>query len=401
MISVNEALDTILQMNLKTVPEGCSLQSALGRVLATDVLASCDQPPWNNSAMDGYAVKWADIQSVLTGKPASLKIVEVIPAGHTPQFSISEGKCAKIMTGARIPFGADTVIPVEVTEKAGDHVLIKRVGGKGDHVRLRGEDVCKGETVLNQGKRLRPAEIAMLASLGNGTVPVFKKPKVAVLSTGDELAELNEPRAENKIYNSNGHGLCAQVLEAGGEPFYLGISSDSKEALLGKMNEGKSADILVISGGVSMGDFDYVKEVLTTHGRMSFWRVAMRPGAPFAFGEFNGKPLFGLPGNPVSCMVTFKLFVEPFLKKMGGANQFMPLSFHARLTRPVTKKKGLRTFLRGILLSENYEWRVRTTGEQGSHLIHSMVEANCLMDLPEHLETLSEGTNVDVIPFNF
>ncbi|MBI1822166.1 MAG: molybdopterin molybdotransferase MoeA [Nitrospirae bacterium] len=401
MISVDEALARILQNNLRTAPEECLLQSALGRILANDILALHDQPPWDNSAMDGYALQWEDIRSVLTGNPASLKIVEVIPAGHTPRFPLSKGECAKIMTGAQVPFGADTVVPVEVTDKTGEKVLIQKIGGKGDHIRRKGEDFRKGEVILNQGKKIRPAEIAMLASLGKGSVSVFKKPKVAVLSTGDELAELNEPRAENKIYNSNGHALCAQVLEAGGEPLFLGVSPDSKDALLRKIQEGSSADILVISGGVSMGDFDYVKEVLTTHGKMNFWRVAMRPGAPFAFGEFNGKPFFGLPGNPVSCMVTFKLLVEPFLKKMGGAAKYFPAPFNARLTHEIRKKKGLRTFLRGLVFSEGHEWRVKTTGEQGSHLIHSMVEANCLMDLPEHLEKLEDGAKVSLIPFDF
>lgn len=398
MISVEEALDIVLSKSKVVSSEECDIRMARGRILAASILAPHDQPPWDNSAMDGYAVRWEDIGSVTVENPVSLKVIEVIPAGLTPRLTVQRGECAKIMTGARIPPGADTVIPVEMTEKKGAEVLIQKAGKINDHIRLKGEDVRQGKMILNQGKRLRPSEISMLASLGKSRVPVFKKPLVAVLSTGDELAELNEARPENKIFNSNGYALCAQTEEAGGEPLYLGISPDSKEALLEKVREGESADILVISGGVSMGDFDYVREVLTSHGKMHFWRTAMRPGSPLAFGEFNGKPFFGLPGNPVSCMVTFKLFVEPLVRKMGGAAQFKTEGFPAILAQDIKKKKGMRSFLRGVFYFDRHEWRVKLMGEQGSHLIHSMVEANCLMDLPEELEKIEAGTKIAVIP---
>jgi molybdopterin molybdotransferase len=398
MISVEKALDIVLSASKTPSSEECDIRLARGRILANSILAPHDQPPWDNSAMDGYAVRWEDIRSVTDDNPVSLKIIEVIPAGQTPRLTVQMGECAKIMTGGRIPPGADMVIPVEMTGKNGEEVLIQKTGKIGDHIRLKGEDVRQGRVILKEGKRLRPSEISMLASLGKRGIPVFKKPVIAVLSTGDELAELNAIRPDEKIFNSNGYALCAQVEEAGGEPLYLGIAPDSKEALLEKIREGESADILVLSGGVSMGDFDYVREVLTAHGKLHFWRAAMRPGSPVAFGEFNGNPFFGLPGNPVSCMVTFKLFVEPLLKKMGGASQFKSETFPATLDQDVYKKKGMRSFLRGVLYPDHHEWKVKLTGEQGSHLIHSMVDANCLMDLPEELERVEAGTKIMVIP---
>lgn len=401
MISVEGALNIILSGKTDPAAEECSIQTARGRILSEDILAPHDQPPWDNSAMDGYAVRWEDIQSCSTEKPALLKIIEVISAGKSPRFPVLKENCAKIMTGARIPTGADTVVPVEVTGKKGKNVLIQKAGKKGAHIRLKGEDVRQGEVILKRGKEIRSPEISMLASLGKGKAPVYKRPVVAILSSGDELADLNETRSENKIYNANGYALSAQVSEAGGEPLFLGISPDIKKMLLKKIQEGKSADIFVISGGVSMGDFDFVKEILSTHGKMHFWKVAMRPGSPMAFGELYEKPFFGLPGNPVSCMVTFKLFVEPLIKKMGGASYFQPTFLPATLSHEIEKKKGMRSFLRGILSSEGNEISVRTTGEQGSHLIHSMVEANCLMDLPEDQERIEGGEIISVIPFNF
>ncbi|MBI1824093.1 MAG: molybdopterin molybdotransferase MoeA [Nitrospirae bacterium] len=399
MISVEGALNIILGGKVTPDKEEIPIQSAGARILSQDILAPHDQPPWDNSAMDGYAVRWEDIQPKGSAKTIQLKVIEVISAGKTPEQTISKKVCAKIMTGARIPPGADTIVPVEVTEKKGKNVVIQDAGMKGSHIRLQGEDVRRGSVILKKGKVIRPSEIAMLASLGKGKVPVYKKPVVAVLSSGDELADLHETRTENKIFNSNGYALSAQVLEAGGEPLLLGIAADHKSALLKKFQEGKRADILIVSGGVSMGDFDYVKESLSTHGKMHFWKVAMRPGSPMAFGEMDGKPFFGLPGNPVSCMVTFKIFVEPLIKKWGGALQFETKLVRAKLSHDIEKKRGMRSFSRGVLSYPHHEWVVRSTGEQGSHLIHSMVEANCLMDLPEEAEIVKKGEEINVIPF--
>lgn len=400
MISAEGALNIILSKKPDPATEGSPIQNARGRILSEDILAPHDQPPWDNSAMDGYAVRWEDIQSCSTQNPVLLEIVEVISAGKSPKVPVLKGKCAKIMTGARIPHGADLIVPVEMTEKKGRKVLIRQGGKKGSHFRLKGEDVRKGEVILRRGKEIRPPEISMLASLGKEKVPVYKRPVVAVLSSGDELADLNETRPVDKIYNANGYALSAQVSEAGGVPLFLGISPDSRKALLKKIQEGKNADIFVISGGVSMGDFDFVKEILSTHGKMHFWKVAIRPGSPMAFGSLYEKPFFGLPGNPVSCMVTFKLFVEPLIKQMGGASHFQPTFLSATLRHAIEKKKGMRSFLRGILSLDGNELVVQTTGEQGSHLIHSMVEANCLIDLPEDLETFAPGEKISVIPFN-
>lgn len=399
MISVEGALNIILGGKVTPEKEEIPIQSAGNRILSQDILAPHDQPPWDNSAMDGYAVRWEDIQPNGSAKSIQLKVIEVISAGKTPEQTISKKVCAKIMTGARIPPGADTVVPVEVTEKRGKNVVIQVPGIKGAHIRLQGDDVRRGEVILKKGKMIRPSEIAMLASLGKGKVPVYKKPVVAVLSSGDELVDLHEARTENKIFNSNGYALSAQVLEAGGEPLFLGIAADQKSALLKKFQEGKRADILIVSGGVSMGDFDYVKEILSTHGKMHFWKVAMRPGSPMAFGEMDGKPFFGLPGNPVSCMVTFKIFVEPLIKKWGGALQYEMKLVWAKLSHDIEKKRGMRSFSRGVLSYSEREWVVRSTGEQSSHLIHSMVEANCLMDLPEESDKIKKGEEIHVIPF--
>jgi molybdopterin molybdotransferase len=398
MISVEGALNIILAGKCHPTGEVSEIQSSRGRILSRDILAPHDQPPWDNSAMDGYAVRWKDIQTDNSGKPVPLKIIEVISAGKAPEKSISDQECAKIMTGARIPSGADTIVPVEMTEKKGKNILIQKVDKKGSHIRLKGDDVRQGTVILERGKEIRASEIAMLASLGIGKVPVYKKPLVAVLSSGDELTDLHDARTEDKIYNSNGYALSAQVSEAGGEPLFLGIAPDQKSALLKKFQEGRNADIFVVSGGVSMGDFDFVKEILSTHGKMRFWKVAMRPGSPMAFGEMEGKPFFGLPGNPVSCMVTFKLFVEPLIKKKAGSLHYETKIVRARVSHEIEKKKGMRSFSRGILSFIQDGWVVRSTGEQGSHLIHSMVEANCLMDLPEEAEVIKEGEMINVIP---
>ncbi|MFI5304500.1 MAG: gephyrin-like molybdotransferase Glp [Nitrospiria bacterium] len=400
MITVEDAIEIVLSNSKIIDIEDCPIRDTLGRILASSILAPHDQPPWDNSAMDGYAVRWEDIQAGSEHNPVTLRKIEVIPAGQAPRFPLNKGECSKIMTGARIPTGADTVVPVEVTNQIGEEILILKTGSKNDHIRLKGEDVQKGKTVLKKGKRIRPSEISMLASLGILRVPVFKKPIIAVLSTGNELTELNEKRSENKIFNSNGYALCALAEECGGFPLDLGIAQDSKDALLKKLQEGESADILVVSGGVSMGDFDYVREVLGAYGKIKFWRTAMRPGSPVAFGEYNGKPFFGLPGNPVSCMVTFKLFVEPLVKKMGGASLFRSEAFPAILDQEIHKKKGLRSFLRGVIFNDRQEIKVKLTGEQGSHLIHSMVEANCLIDVPEELEHVEEGKKIMVIPLD-
>jgi molybdopterin molybdotransferase len=309
--------------------------------------------------------------------------------------------CAKIMTGAQVPPGADTVVPVEAAESVSGKVRFGNAGDKGAHIRKKGEDVRKGECVLKRGKKIRPAEISMLASLGMGNFPVYRKPVAAILSTGDELADLNDPRPEQKIYNSNGYALSALVSEAGGEVLFLGIARDSRKGLLEKLKKGEEADLYVVSGGVSMGDFDYVREILSTHGKLHFWKVAMRPGSPMAFGEWNGRPFFGLPGNPVSCMVTFQLFAAPLIKKMGGEEHFSHRYLSARLEHPIDKRKGMRSYIRGILSYADREWRVRSTGEQGSHLIHSMVAANCLLDLPEEVEHFGPGEMISVLPFNF
>ena len=397
MIQLEEAILRILEQIPRLGLERVNLLQAQGRVLGEDVVAPRNLPPWDNSAMDGYALRWKDVQKTSAEKPVRLKVLADLAAGRIYKGRVGKGEAIRIMTGAPLPRGVDTVIQVEDTEKAGNAVKIFASPGKGKNIRRAGEDVKAGERVLHKGIVLQPAHIGMLASFQRSFVSVYQQPRVAILSTGDELLEIDEPWAGGKIVNSNSYSLAAQVTACGGLPIQLGIAKDQIDALLSKIRQGLIADLLLTSGGVSVGDYDFVKEVLKSHGKINFWKVAMRPGQPLACGIIFGKPLIGLPGNPVSAMVSFEQFVRPSILKMSGHQNLFPPALQAELTEDIEKKAGLVHFIRCRLFREGEKTFASTTGEQGSGILSSMVKAQGLIVLPPDRKRVQAGEAVSVI----
>lgn len=395
---LHEAQKTVLDAALVLGLEKISILDALGRVLGEDIVAERDNPPWDNSAMDGFAVRWDDIkQEHAIQKPVTLSVIEDVPAGKMPSKTVGAGQAIRIMTGAPIPRGADTVLKVEDTEHRPDSVTVFKPESRGANIRPQGEDVKKGDCIIAKGTQIRPGEAGMLAILAKSFVFVYQRPRVAILSTGDELADLDERFSEEKIINSNSYGIAAAVQEAGGIPFLLGIARDTPAALKEKISHGLNADILVLSGGVSMGDYDFTKAVFRDLGaEMNFWKLAIRPGQPLAFGKIQGKLAFGLPGNPVSSMVTFEQLVRPAMLKMSGHRSYGRPVVEAVFQEKFSKRTDRRHFLRGILTREEGVFKVRTTGDQGSGILTSMVKANCLIDVPVEVERLNPGDLVTV-----
>lgn len=397
MVTVEDALQQILEA-VKPLPlEKINLFAALGRVLGEDIVSGRDIPPNDNSAMDGYALRAEDTAGASRSTPRTLRVIEDIPAGYLPKKKVGAGEAIRIMTGAPIPEGADAVLQVEETERAGSDVRIFAALRARTNIRLAGEDVKKGDPVISRGNIIRPAETGMLAALGRSFICVHQRPAVAILATGDELLDIDEPVSPGKIVNSNSYALTAQVLECGGIPIQLGIAKDTKEDLAAKFRAALCADVIISSGGVSVGDYDFVKDVITELGsEMKFWQVAMRPGRPLAHGTLAGKPLFGLPGNPVSSMVSFEQFVRPALLKMMGHRNLFRKSVQAVLKETISEKGGFRYFLRAQVRFEDGRYTVTTTGEQGSGILKSMVLANGLIVIPPNLSRLEKGDTVTV-----
>jgi molybdopterin molybdotransferase len=395
LMSADDALARILDGVPALPVVETPLLDSLGLVLSEDILADRDVPPFRNSAMDGYAVRGDDVASA----PVELRVVGEIAAGGFPQAEVGPGEAMRIMTGAPMPLGADTVVRVEDTDNATDVVTIAAATPKGMSIRQAGEDVRKGETILTKGTVLRAAEIGLLASDGRAHVRVRKRPRVAVFSTGDEIVDLDAPLGHGQIRDANRYTLASALRAAGAEAWVRGIVSDSPDALRTALREGLAADAILTSGGVSVGDHDHLKPVLSELGTIDFWAIAIRPGRPLAFGELkDGErrvPIFGLPGNTVSALVTFEVFVRPALLRMQGrANVSRPRA-RARLLEPVDKLESLRFFARGI--HDPAAGTVRLTGPQGSGILRSMSLANCLIDLPVGPSRIEKGEIVDVI----
>ena len=399
MISVREGQQRILDRVAKvTSPEVIPVVDALDRVLAEDMQAPFDVPPSDNSAVDGYAVAAADIPADGTRE---LTVIGDLPAGSVFEGSVRSGETLRIMTGAPMPAGADTVYPQEIVDRDG---LRARIGtlDKGANVRRRGEDIAAGMTVVAAGEPLRPQEIGLLTSLGVVQVLVHSRPRVALLSTGDEVAEPGTVRKPGQIYDSNRFTLRGSIARCGADVIDLGIVPDRRDVLRARLLEAASmAEVVVSSGGVSVGVYDLVKDVLEEIGGIEFWQVAMQPGRPLAMGSIGSAHFFGLPGNPVASMLAFMLFVRPALYKLGGRRRLFPPTFHAHAEEAMRKRTGRREFKRGVLSysHDDRTWRVRTTGPQGSGILSSMVAGNCLIVLDEARGDVAPGDVVEVEPF--
>ena len=397
MISVGDAQAHILDRITAAVPpEFLPLAAALGRVLADDVRAEMDVPPTDNSAVDGYAVASADIPG--TGTRA-FEVVAELAAGSVFAGTLRPGQALRIMTGAPMPAGADTVYPQEVVERRGGQAIVGPLTA-GANTRRRGEDVQAGAVVLPAGCVLRPQEIGVAASLGLAQLLVRRKPRVAILSTGDEVAEPGSVRKPGQIYDSNRFSLRGLVEAAGAAAVDDGIVPDQLDELHARLlRAAEHADVVLTSGGVSVGDYDLVKAVLQQAGGIDFWQVAMQPGRPLAVGRIGSAHFFGLPGNPVASMLTFHLFVRPALWKLAGRRELFVQPFRAIAVERMRKKAGRREFKRGILTYANDRWEVCTTGPQGSGILSSMTAANCFVVIEEDRGDVAAGEPVWVEPF--
>ena len=412
MISVEEALEKILSYVEVLEPERRPILDCLGQVLAEDVYSTIDIPPLDNSAMDGYAVRAEDTYGARESSPVYLAVVGEVAAGSLPTKEIEPGTAIRIMTGAPLPDGADAVVQFEDTDEmtrkssGGDlsQIGILRQAKKRLNVRNRGEDIAKGSLVLEKGRVLRPQEIGVLASLGRSTALVIRRPIVAILATGDELIAIDQPLAPGKIHDSNTYTIAAEVSRYGGIPRILGIGRDSIQSLTEKIDEGLDADMLITSGGVSKGDYDIVKDVLAEHGEVGFWTVRMKPGKPLAFGimknvEGSRKrqvPHLGLPGNPVSSMITFEQFARPAISKMMGKKTLTKPTIRAIIEANIANNDGRRVFARVIVTRRDGQYYASVTGPQGSGILTSIAKANGLAVIPETSKGVKAGEMVEV-----
>jgi molybdopterin molybdotransferase len=394
MISVQDGQNQILrQLAESTPPEVIAVTRARHRVLADDLHAPFDVPPTDNSAVDGYAVASDDVPAA---KTRELDVVAEIMAGAMFAGTVTAGQAVRIMTGAPMPRGADTVYPQEVVERRGDRLSVGPIP-KGSNVRKRGEDIQAGTIAIERGTVLRPQELGLITSLGQWQVLVHRRPRVALLSTGDEVVEPGTPRKAGQIYDANRFTLRGSIEQCGGEIIDLGIVADVREELRARLLEAAEVgDMVVTSGGVSVGALDFVKEVLGEIGAIDFWQVAMQPGRPLAFGRVGSAHFFGLPGNPVASMLAFMLFVRPALYKLGGRRRLFPEAADAIAVEAMSKKKGRREFKRGVVQWKNGRWEARTTGPQGSGILSSMTAGNCLIVLEEARGDVAVGDTVQI-----
>lgn len=371
-----------------------SIRDALGRTLAAEVISAINVPGHDNSAMDGFAFKHAE------GSQA-LSVVGTAFAGNPFTGKLSAGECIKIMTGAMIPSGADTVIMQEHTATEGDKVSLLKIPPQGANIRRTGEDMAAGQTVLSRGHTLRPADMGLLASLGIAEIQVYRPLKVAFFSTGDELVSVGQPLQTGQIYDSNRYSLWGMLQSLGADIHDLGNVADDP-ALLEKtlLNAAATHDVVMTSGGVSVGEADFMKQLLAKHGQVLFWKINMKPGRPLAYGKIGQAHYFGLPGNPVSTMVTFYQFVQSALLRLMGGQPLAHPTFKVECVNTIKKAPGRTEFQRGILFQEGSCWKVKTTGEQGSGILSSMSQANCFIVLDEHTGTLAAGSVVEVQPFS-
>lgn len=393
-LTVTAAQQCVLESVKLLGAESVKLEQSLGRVLAEDIRANRDQPPYDVSAMDGFALRSADVANA----PATLEIIEDIKAGDMPQKTVQAGQCARIMTGAPVPPGADAVIRVEDTQAVSDtRVQINVIVKASNDIRPRGESMKNGEVMLQRGTEIIPGAVGMLAMVKRSTVQVYRQPRVAILSTGDELEGLNDPFDANKIPDANTYALMAQVQALGIEPVLLGIARDDPDELRRYLQDGLKYDVLLVSGGTSVGVHDYVRPTLEALGvQMKFWRVEMKPGHPMAFGAKDSAFVFGLPGNPVSSMVCFEQFVLPALRRMMGFTRIHRRTITARLAQDVKHMHSRTEFVRVMLSREADGYAATPAGAQGSGILASMSRADGLMIVPADSKGMAAGDKVTV-----
>ncbi|HCE1969319.1 bifunctional molybdopterin-guanine dinucleotide biosynthesis adaptor protein MobB/molybdopterin molybdotransferase MoeA [Vibrio parahaemolyticus] len=395
-LSVVQGQEKILSLvNTVSEIEACKIENAYGRVLAEHIISPVNVPQYTNSAMDGYAIRSDDVDR------DSYQVVAEVMAGHAYDQPLEVGQAVKIMTGAPTPLNGDTVVMREQASQEGDKVTFNGAHIKaGQNVRQAGEDLAIGSDVFTAGTRLASPEMGMTASLGFGEANVFRKLKVAVFSTGDEVQAPGTEQKANSIYDSNRFTIMGMLEKLGCEILDFGILEDNEQLMIEALeNASAQADVVMTSGGVSVGDADYIKLALDKLGQIDFWRINMRPGRPLAFGQINNKPFFGLPGNPVAVMVSFINFVEPALRKMQGEQGWKPLKVNAIATENLRSRQGRTEFSRGIYeLDDTGRLTVRTTGKQGSGILRSMSEANCLIEISPAIDTVKAGESVTIIP---
>lgn len=405
LLSVREARQRILNVLQPISTETLPLMACMGRVLAEDISATTDLPPFDNSSVDGFALRSADASEANPASPRDLRVVADIPAGSTPQAVLGPGEAARIMTGAPLPPGADAVIPVEDTDfktraagtPAPPLVRIFKAVRPGENVRPRGADIHLGQIVLRRGQRLRPQDIGILAMLGIARVQVYRKPRLALLSSGDELLPVEAPLEMGKIRDANSYTLSALITTAGAEVISLGIAPDERQAIQALLEKAvqHNADMIITSAGVSVGAFDYLKEIVESNGTLTFWRVNMRPGKPLAFGSYRGIPYIGLPGNPVSAFVGFEVFVRAAIQRLGGEQVNERPRLRVRLAEEI-ESDGRESYLRAeIYTAPDGTLQARLSEHQGSGNLFSLVRANALLIIPAGVKSLPIGAEVD------
>ncbi len=399
MISVEEAQKIVLNSGLRPVVKKLPILESLGLNLAEDIVSGDDIPIYDNSAMDGYAVRAIDIKGAEKSYPIRLVLTdEDIPAGKIPKSTVNPGFCMPIMTGASLPKGADSVVMKEDTQRDTASIMIFREIEKGENVRYRGEDIKKGSIVFKKGDRINPGTIGVLASLGKSEVKVFGPPVIGVLATGDELIGTSEKLVAGKVRDSNSYSLSAQAKEMGIQYKRFDSAPDDEALLLKKIKEALSeCDILLLSGGISTGDYDLVKDTLEGMGaKLNFWKVNQKPGKPLAFFEYKNKYIFALPGNPVSVMVCFEMYVRPMIRKsMGASNLFRP-EVMAEALHDFKNKKGRINFIRAIVENKDGQYFFKATGMQGSGILTSMARANGIAQFPSDMGNVVKGSKVKV-----
>jgi molybdopterin molybdotransferase len=404
MLSVQKARERILSHFQPVATETLSLAEASRRVLAQDVIAGTDLPLFSNSSVDGFAVQAMDLSTANAKEPRTLPVVADIPAGTDAGPIIGPGQAARIMTGAPVPRGADAVVMVEDTDHndrtpgaaAPQRVTFYKPVASGENVRPRGADVRRGDKVLTMGRRLRPQDLGLLAMLGVSRASIYRRPRLALLSSGNELLPVEAPLAPGKVRDANAYTLAGLAAESGADVIRLGVAADDRESVRGLLERAvaEKADVIVSSAGVSVGAFDFVKDVVESHGSLDFWKVNMRPGKPLAFGAYRDTPFFGLPGNPVSAFVGFLVFVQPALEKLAGMSTVERPVQRVALAEPL-ESDGRESYLRAIVTRKNGAWVARLTGHQGSGNLLSLVQANALLIIPSGVKSLPLSAEVD------